>query len=228
MPIDNPEKGKRKLTKDEINACLRLLRANSTEIMEWSQLYMVFHLIESEEGVDKEAMKYNKAALLANFNEILKKNIPPLEKRNKTFQELKNEDFKEAIRNDPLLRLFRKYDYIYHITRPNIEEKEHSIADLLFDHQGDNRFILICTLPELTDEVRNWGIVDSNPVTEATVEVNEDGTPKRKVPHGVYRIFCFSCGEFFLYEMNEGDQAEQIACDKCKSIIVEKRSRKKA
>jgi ribosomal protein S27E len=28
--------------------------------------------------------------------------------------------------------------------------------------------------------------------------------------------------------MNEGDQAEQIACDKCNSIIVERRGRKKA
>lgn len=205
------------------------MRANSTEIMEWSQIYMVFHLMENEEGVDTEAMKYNKAALVQQFNEILRKNVPPIEKRAKTFQELKEGDFKEAIRADPLLHVFRKTDYIYHVTRPSIEEKEHSIADLLFDYpqNADNRFTLICTLPELREQnLENWAIVDANPVTEAVVEVDEAGQPKKKVPHGVYRIFCFRCGEFFLYELNEGGNVEQIACDKCNSVIIERRGRK--
>jgi DNA-binding Lrp family transcriptional regulator len=177
---------------------------------------MVLRLLREEEGIDKETLNYNMAALIQGTNLILKKNIPPPEKRAKTFQELKDEDFKLAVQSDPLLRLFRKYDYIYHVTRPNIEEKEHSIADLLFDYpQGvNNRYTLICTLPELTEDVRNWGIIDSNPVTM-----------QAEVAHGVYRIFCFHCNEFFLFEMNEGNEPEQIACDKCHSVIIEKRGR---
>lgn len=218
----------RQLSKEEIELTLRNLRNNSTEIMEWSQLYMVFHLIESEQGIDKDVMQYNMAALIAGFNDQLKKNVPTPQKRVKTFQEIKDDEFKEAIRTDPLLRLFRKYDYIYHVAKPEIEEKEHPIADLLFDPQGDNRFMLICTLPELDEEHRAWGIIDANPVTETVVEMNADGTPKTKVAHGVYRIFCFHCGDFFMFELNEGTQVEKIVCNLCQTTIVERRGRERA
>jgi hypothetical protein len=219
----------RKLSKDEVQFALQLLTQNATELLEFSQFYMVFRLMGEEEGVDREALNYNKQALVAKFNEILKKNVPPPEKRNKVFQEFKPEDFKPAIQRDPLLQAFQKSDYIYHVTRPNIEEKEHTIADLIFDYpQGaDNRYTLVCTLPELAEDVRNWGIIDSNPVTEITVEKTGDGqTTPTVVKHGVYRIYCFQCGEFFLFEMNEGDKIDQIACDKCHTTIIERRGRR--
>ena len=206
---------------------LRRQQANTDDILQLAQLSMVFQRLNEEIGIDREALQYNRLALNARFNELLRSNVPPLEKRAKTFQEMTIEDLKPAIRGDPLLQLFKKQDYIYHITRANIEEKEHSIADLLFDYPQnvENRYTLVCTLPELrAQNSENWGIIDSNPVTKVNIGSNIPGL-NGQLNHGVYRIYCFQCSEFFLFEMTEGDTPNQIACDKCHEVIIEKRGR---
>jgi hypothetical protein len=183
-------------------------------ILQWAQVKMVFRLLRDSPDIDKEALAYADSAIDGLFNTMLKESVPKIEKRTKSFFEMTDTDFNDSVKNDPLLSVFRKADYIYHITRADIEEKEHPISDLLYSSPYNNRFTLVGNV-----ENKDWGIIDSNPVTE---QLQEDNT---KIAHGVYRIWCFQCTKFFTFELDYGISPDQIHCDICKSVIVEKRKK---
>jgi DNA-directed RNA polymerase subunit RPC12/RpoP len=194
------------------------------ELFQWTQVKMALRLLKEDEGINQDELKYVEQGLNGVFNNILRDIVPRVEKRKKTFIEMTDEDFGEMVKSDPLLSYFRKEDFIYHVTAPDYEEKEHPIKDLIYSPPSNNRFMLIATIGKDAHGVeQSWAIVDSNPVTQAVVSTNKDGTPKDTVAHGVYRIYCFKCKEFFTFELNAGQNVEQIACDKCNSTIIEKR-----
>ena len=214
----------RKLSDIEKQLVQQSIQRHMDELFQWTQVKMALRLLKEDEGINQEELKYVEQGLNGVFNNILRDIVPKVEKRKKSFIEMKDADFDKTVINDPLLALFRREEFIYHITDPAFEEKEHPVNDLLYSPPSNNRFLLIGTMGKNDKgEDQNWAIVDSNPVTQAVVSTNKDGTPKDTVAHGVYRIYCFKCKEFFTFELNAGQNVEQIACDKCNSTIIEKR-----
>jgi hypothetical protein len=214
----------RKLSDPEKQLVQANIQRNMDALFQWTQVKMALRLLKEDEGINQEELKYVEQGLNGVFNNILRDIVPKVEKRKKTFIEMKDADFDKTVINDPLLALFRREEFIYHITDPAFEEKEHPVNDLLYSPPSNNRFLLIGTMGKNDKgEDQNWAIVDSNPVTQTVISINEDGTPKDMASHGVYRIYCFKCKEFFVFETNEGEGIGHIACDKCNSIIIEKR-----
>ena len=209
-----------KLSDVERQTVQQNIQRRMDELFQWTQVKMALRLLKEDEGINQEELKYTEQGVNGVFNDMLKSFVPRVEKRKKTFIEMADTDFDKSVMSDPLLTLFRKGEFIYHITAPDYEEKEHPIKDLAYAPPSTNRFMLIGTVGG-----QDWAIVDSNPVTSAVVSTKPDGTPDQTVSHGVYRIYCFKCKEFFVYEMNEGQNADQIACDKCNSTIIERRAR---
>lgn len=188
------------------------------EIFQQTQFKMSLRLWRDEPDIDKDALKYVDESLTQSFNEMLRDIVPRVQKRTKTFIEMTDADFDAIILPDPLLHEFRTKEYIYHISLPEVEEKEHPVNDLTYSVQSGNRFMLTAIVGG-----QEWGIVDSNPVTEQQVPDKELPEKLVAVKHGVYRIWCFQCKEFFTMEMNAGDPVEVVVCDKCKNVIIEKR-----
>jgi hypothetical protein len=202
-------------------------------LLQWAQLKMVFRLLKDSTRIDKEALAYADNALDSIFNAMLRDVVPKVGKRQKTLLEMAATDFSPEVAKDPLLNLFMETDYIYHITSPTIEEKEHSIGDLLYAPPTSNRFTLVGIIGKdpTSGENQLWAIIDSNPVTELQVVVpdfvafwnNAEGMPPPCASFGVYRIWCFQCHEFFTYEMNATQQPDNISCTKCNETIIERR-----
>lgn len=209
---------KRELSEEEKKAVNDAIRRNMDNMFQWTQFKMSLRLWRDEEGINKDALKYVDESLTMTFNEILKDIVPKVQKRTKTFIEMVDSDFDKSVLTDPLLHEFRTVDYIYHIELSDVEEKEHPIADLSYVPQSGNRFMLQGGVGG-----QEWAIVDSNPVTEQQVQDKEIPEKMVTVPHGVYRIWCFQCREFFTLEMNAGDAVGRIVCDKCKTTVIEKR-----
>lgn len=211
----------RKLSELEQQQLEANLSRSLDSLFQWAQLKMVLRLLKDEDGIDKETLDYVNGAINNIFNKMLQEGVPKVEKRKKTFIEMTETDFDTALQKDPLLYAFRQKEYIYHIMSPEAEEKEHSINDLSFVALNSNRFMLNGMVGG-----KDWAIIDSNPITE--VMVPDILVPEQlvSVPHGVYRIWCFTCKEFFTYEMNLGSPLENIRCEKCQSVLIEKRERR--
>lgn len=209
---------RREVSEDEQTKGEESLRHSMDELYQWTQVKMVLRLLREEEGIDKDKLAYANTLLNNRFNVLLGEVVPKVEKRKKSFVELIDKDFPETVAKDPLLIQFKKNDYIYHVTIPEIEEKEHSINDLIYSTLNGNRFILTGLISN-----SDWGIVDSNPVTEVMVPDPAVPEQMKSVAHGVYRIWCFQCKDFFTFEVNAGTEVDKMTCDKCQSVIIEKR-----
>ena len=225
----------RKRTQEEKEAVTNALRVHMDEILMWSQMKMVFRLLTDSPTIDKEKLAYANEGVDDIMNNILSEIVPKAQKRAKTMIEMTIEDYPPAILRDPLLKIFRESDCVYHITSPDAEEKQHSLGDLLVMaatspprplKPEDTSFTLVGL--SLYDG-KNWGILDSNPVTNYTIEALVPGAVEvPTVAHGVYRVWCFQCRNLFTFEMNEGDLVEKIVCNKCNNVIIERRKKWKA
>jgi hypothetical protein len=221
----------RKLSDVEKLMVQQNIHSHMDELFQWTQVKMALRLLKEDEGINQEELKYVEQGLNGVFNNILRDIVPKVEKRKKSLIEMTEADFTmahgkewESVKKDPLLSLFRREEFIYHVTDPAFEEKEQNVKDLIYAPPSPNRFMLVGIIgKDDKGENRHWAIVDSNPVTQTILSTNPDGTPLEVTNHGVYRIYCFKCKEFFVFEMNEGEGIDHIACDKCNSTIIEKR-----